>query len=666
VAQIRFANYISTTLVTGVSPVQTILQVANVAGMPALAAGDYFFLTLIDQVSATSGANPPAQREIVKVTSISAADLTVVRGQDGTTAQNWPSLSVVELRFNAQAARDISTGGLAIPIAIAQGGTGQTTQQPAINALTNAAAASAGAALVRTPAGNAVFIPVSSEINVKIFGALGNNAADDTAAIVAAIAAANTLKTGVYFPTGTYLTSPIVVGGNVTYLRGDGPAASIIKPIRVAYPGLTTMVNFNNNSVSPGIYDIGLDVDDPLFSNCWGIYFGCDRFTARNCRIVGQLTIGFNAQQGANALINRCRFLGTGVAGINTCVGTTVNATAVVVEECFFEGVFSYAVNLASGAFNRIVNNAANGSFNFTYCLEKCTHSVIENNQSFNSQFESFQITDSQFCSILNNRAAWVAPFGQDFGISVAGNTIECKFCVVAGNTLDNSYKAGIALASFTTNTLVQGNNLHNCAVREQLAVGPTAMIGLYTDGAGQLCAYNRIQNNTLWTDTTPITYGISEIPPFAGSPVDNNFFDNNQIFNTIAPFPYQIQGAATNVIDPVWRNWVPTLTTNLGGGFTASVQTARYQVNGKSCTFNLKITVTAPGTPNAYVNATLPFTPVANGGVANGLELAVIGELVAGGINASGISQLRRLNAAGFTNVLNYQLAVAGTYEIA
>lgn len=107
---IQFANYISTTLAGSITAGQTTLAVMDTAGMPSVTAGsgNYFYLTLIDQVSAANNTNPPAQREVVKVTDITGQVLTVVRGQDNTVAQAFALGSVAEIRFNAKAAQDLT------------------------------------------------------------------------------------------------------------------------------------------------------------------------------------------------------------------------------------------------------------------------------------------------------------------------------------------------------------------------------------------------------------------------------------------------------------------------------------------------------------------------------------------------------------------------------
>lgn len=130
------------------SDTSIVLVTGTGSNFPNLTAGEYFYATI-------SIGNIPT--EIVKVTARSNDVLTVVRGQEGTSASNFSAGSAVELRVTAQSIIDSITK-------------------------------------------YAVFI------NVKAYGAVGDGATDDTAAINAAITAAGTNGT-VFFPKGTYLVS---------------------------------------------------------------------------------------------------------------------------------------------------------------------------------------------------------------------------------------------------------------------------------------------------------------------------------------------------------------------------------------------------------------------------------------------------------------------------
>lgn len=65
-------------------------------------------------------------------------------------------------------------------------------------------------------------------LNVRDYGAKGDNSTDDTSAIQAALDAAPD-KTAVYFPSGTYLTGNLTIPNKFLTIFGDGQWESIIK-----------------------------------------------------------------------------------------------------------------------------------------------------------------------------------------------------------------------------------------------------------------------------------------------------------------------------------------------------------------------------------------------------------------------------------------------------
>jgi len=88
-----FANNAATTVASALSNVATSLTVASGKGalFPAITGTDYFMLTLTQSGSETTW-------EIVKVTARSGDVLTIVRGQEGTTAAAWAVGDKAELR----------------------------------------------------------------------------------------------------------------------------------------------------------------------------------------------------------------------------------------------------------------------------------------------------------------------------------------------------------------------------------------------------------------------------------------------------------------------------------------------------------------------------------------------------------------------------------------
>jgi hypothetical protein len=93
---IKYNNFARSKLAVGLTSVDTTLSVVGTQGarFPVLGAGDYFYAVLQNSV---------LQREIIKVTARAGDTFTVVRGQDGTTAQAWVADDSISLRFVAAA-----------------------------------------------------------------------------------------------------------------------------------------------------------------------------------------------------------------------------------------------------------------------------------------------------------------------------------------------------------------------------------------------------------------------------------------------------------------------------------------------------------------------------------------------------------------------------------
>ena len=140
----QFTNNASTTLASNVLIGATSLTVATGYGslFPTLAGSQYFYCTLSNAAATLI--------EIVKVTARTSDTFTIVRGQDGTSAQAWTAGDKVELRLtaadlqnfpqldstntfaNAQtfSATPVFSAGItstATPVGVASGGTGLGT-----------------------------------------------------------------------------------------------------------------------------------------------------------------------------------------------------------------------------------------------------------------------------------------------------------------------------------------------------------------------------------------------------------------------------------------------------------------------------------------------------------------------------------------------------------
>jgi hypothetical protein len=96
---IQHANFARSTLAVGLTSSDTTLSVVGTHGarFPTIGVGDFFYVVLENAV---------LQREILKVTARAGDTMTVVRGQDGTTAQAWVAGDLIEQRFVRAAISD--------------------------------------------------------------------------------------------------------------------------------------------------------------------------------------------------------------------------------------------------------------------------------------------------------------------------------------------------------------------------------------------------------------------------------------------------------------------------------------------------------------------------------------------------------------------------------
>jgi hypothetical protein len=99
---IKFTNNATATLAASITTSSTSLTVTTGQGalFPTLAAGDYFYATLVDSSN---------NIEIVKITARSSDTLTATRAQEGTTARAYAAADKLELRVTAAALTNFAT-----------------------------------------------------------------------------------------------------------------------------------------------------------------------------------------------------------------------------------------------------------------------------------------------------------------------------------------------------------------------------------------------------------------------------------------------------------------------------------------------------------------------------------------------------------------------------
>jgi hypothetical protein len=139
---IQLKNNASGTLATAISASDTgiVLTTGNGASFPALGATDYFYATL----ESTGGTF-----EVIKVTVRSGDSMTVVRAQEGSTANSFAAGSRIELRVTVQSVLDLADQTDATQISVTPyGWIAATDIQAALEEVVDDLGASSGSSLV--------------------------------------------------------------------------------------------------------------------------------------------------------------------------------------------------------------------------------------------------------------------------------------------------------------------------------------------------------------------------------------------------------------------------------------------------------------------------------------------------------------------------------------
>lgn len=206
-------NNAVSTITTAISASDVGLAVAAGTGtlFPTLGASDYFYATLV---------SAGGTYEVIKVTARVGDTMTIVRAQEGTTAQSFASGSRIEVRVTAASIQDmLDYHDQASEISFTPtGGISSNNVQDAIAELDSEAAksaalaASSGSLLVgHISAGTGaqlrtVQAKLRDVVSAKDFGAVGDGVTNDTVALKAAFDYAIPLALPVELE-GTYLVS---------------------------------------------------------------------------------------------------------------------------------------------------------------------------------------------------------------------------------------------------------------------------------------------------------------------------------------------------------------------------------------------------------------------------------------------------------------------------
>ncbi len=482
-------------------------------------------------------------------------------------------------------------------------------------------------------------------INVKdaAFGAVGDGATDDTLAIQKAIdyAIANNLAYGalsaantVFFPHGAYKTTAVLTATASIRLLGAGRHEAVIFSSHAG----------GALSVNTGVLTLEeVDISDLGFcANGVGDSGSAISITLAN--VASASTPSVSIQN----------------VHIFDTYGAAYWSRGVVLTECPYSLLRNVYFKGSSTIANWATSGIEIGSFCTGVLIDECQLLGCARGVNVTaSNVEGTQISNSSIVACTygyhNDHIGTFPPHVGILGTHIAATTgcvylrgsiqaivRDCLFYlgdVGTQTTPNNSHAVHIQNHNFGS---VNGN------IIAKQSTAATGTVGIYFDDGTTLVA----SDNTLTNFATGIEFQTLTIDAVANG---NEF---NGCTTDIAD-----AGTGSRIVRDVWETWTPTITNTGGGGFTTTLQGARYQRNGRGCFFHLEFTVTAVG-GGGYCQFTTPLGSAAAGGAISGME-AALGNGGLCGIVGGGNCIIRYYNNAA-TAVLNAQYWVSGYFEMA
>jgi hypothetical protein len=468
-------------------------------------------------------------------------------------------------------------------------------------------------------------------VSVKWYGAIGDNTADDTDAVQAAIAGANSVSSKtVYFPAGTYKCDEQLILNSGARWIGDGPALSTVKfdsglgnniAIRTATTSGTINVFDQSNIELIGLHIQGFDAvltttasetHSPLI-RFWKI----DSLNIDRCKFSGHRFIMCSLGGVKNFSISRCEFEDWGRTDDLASSGTLpVNEGGAAlwiaanpiddtkssrgsITECYFHDSEWSAVYI----FGDYITFHNNRVFDTKEGIYARATDVGTNNDAFGLVF-----SDNHIKGVTKRH------------IQAAGLELGGKSLLIKNNTIEGCAAPAIDLTDTCEEVSCSGNMITDCATSAdfseygQITVRATNVTVDAIDGV-------TVSDNVIRGASS--YYGIRLYRP-----------NGTDLFENIRVFDNDLLGAASSASNYLTfteselgsncqfynnsgcasRTWTPTVSASSGTITTATVNAAYFQQIGSMVNFNVVITITDNGTGAGVLRFTLPSTPAIAG----------------------------------------------------
>lgn len=345
-------------------------------------------------------------------------------------------------------------------------------------------------------------------VNAKTYGALGDGATDDTAAIQRFL---NACEDGSgYLPAGRYLISSLLTMRSGCQLYGAGPDLSVLVD---TFPVSSTfMINENYNNAptinvlidkNMGIHGVGFDGNSVTNRNgaAFVNFIKTDGVTLTNCKFKDIFYIGAYIGGCHNVKVESCEFVNTGIRTVTAEGGASLQvangndltiSSAVYISGNYFHdsewaGIYFTGVN-SQIVNNRFINVKEAGIFG------GIEYGVISNNV------------------IRNVVVKYITGVGME---------IQNFNSVISNNQISQIQGAGLAFTTNMRDSLVTGNDFRECGFGISIiSLDPAAPI-----------RNSRISENIIISTGFPAFAGISI--GLTGGAVQNTIIEDNYIHIT-------------------------------------------------------------------------------------------------------------------------------------
>lgn len=438
---------------------------------------------------------------------------------------------------------------------------------------------------------------VGLNVTSSPYNAVGNGAANDTAAIQSAF---DSGAPSVYVPDGTYLVTGL--DPPPTLRRWWGPG-------RIKQTGSTS-----TGLIIPSTPPEDLIIDGLTFEaneNINTFYMECANTRITNCIFDGATGCHVTLLNSSYAKIDNCLFSGDYInwsIHIEGCSYVDIADNRIVRPSGSSHGIW---INLSNGCTARDNLISGLGSVGFGIALIDCNRSGIFNNLIYNAQLEAIGVdsitVDAQGNIVSGNLCFFDNGVSQDYGMHVYGNTngFQCIENTVSGNFITRAGKTAIAMIGEGLNNYVIGNTINN-----PNTLGGSNPTPLLSNGIeiGDNCDGTVVAHNLIFDGGGNMTYGVREFSGPTGTLVHDNSIAGAQTADTL------VTGTGSKVFQSpqtfpflAWVQYVPTIATTGVALGSVTVNDCFYNVGENQITAYIDFTITSVGSGSGSLTATLP-----------------------------------------------------------